>query len=204
MHEIIQMQSNLDRKQHMPNILNEASTKDESRVEKNTYVFTSPVKLMEWAKQSKPGDVLSIGTGGHRMLLYATADKAGKTKIGFYDPNEPRRHEVLQTEADKLMDPLNIPFTKIHHSGENPVVMCIHITSANSNNPAIEIKSDNLNNGQQFKMLRIMLNIGHNQAALELLENNPDIINARDKYGWTALHYAARAGSSKIIEVLLT
>ena len=45
---------------------------------------------------------------------------------------------------------------------------------------------------------------GHGGVARALLENNWSLLNARDRWMWTPLHYAARYGTSQVVEYLVS
>ena len=129
-------------------------TKNESRrASIHTYCFTDNAQLLKWGQEAQLGDTLLVQAEYHSMALYVRANDKGEKVVGFYDPNNARRLEIVQSELKdvtqiKEFKPFIEEYKRKGNENKYPsIVLCHHIVAEQE--PAIrvapEIKDSPLN-----------------------------------------------------------
>ena len=103
--------------------------------------------------------------------------------------------------------PSDLPSTDNFHRGQMPTP----VKDANKR-PTEEKKNKGFNPTDAFKRshsrfsprdVRVAASTGKHELVEQYLDQQPDVIDKKDKHGWSAIHLAARGGRTKTLEILI-
>jgi ankyrin repeat protein len=170
----------------------------------DTYFFTDEARLLVAAKQLQPGDVLSVETPRHQMLIYAIRNTHNpkETIIGFYDPNNEYPIEVPQKGLASIPREF-FPFL-YGVDGVESFVSCTHMVAGQHNKrEAINVPNDRFDDKQKVECLTLLSQYANLYGVNKLLQSNKFDVDTKAQDGWNALHCAINSQNAEIVELLL-
>ena len=181
--------------QNMEMILNEASNieglQDDRKKKLHTYFFTNNKQLLEWGQKAVPGNTLCVLSDQHATVVYIKKNSNGEPIVGFYDPNNTTRMEILQGELKDVSQIESFqPFRDFYKAENNhapAVCLCEHIISENHRTRDIgapQIADSVLNSTQRLYALQAskkQLRPEINKCFLRLYKDQIALASAGDK-----------------------